>query len=113
LRLYKTTVRVVTGLDAESPKHPAASQFIARLMQVAGTESVAAFAAMTGQPERYVYRWKAGEAAPNFINTIEMLERLGLLRWDHQQLTEAEAARRTRLLREAEEALERLRAAME
>lgn len=63
------------------PKHPAARQFIERLMAAAGVSSVPEFARVTGQPERYVYRWRSGEYTPDFVNTVEMLERLGLLNW--------------------------------
>ena len=110
MRLYKATVKVASKVDAAGPKHPAAQQFIERLMRIANTESVPEFAAQTGQPERYVYRWRAGAAAPNFINTVEMLERLGLLRWTDEpsQLSSAQERRRLKLLAETQQAIERL-----
>lgn len=44
--------------------------------------AVPALARVTGLDTRYLYRWYNGEARPNADNTIDLLQRAGLLKWD-------------------------------
>jgi hypothetical protein len=61
----------------------------ARGIEPSSDGAVPALARMTGMDVRYLYRWFNGEARPNADNTIDLLNRAGLLDWRPQAPTAA------------------------